>query len=69
MEKFLWSPFTILRNSAGGNCKNGGVEKLSFLLHIPGDYNKHDPERENWPCRVVLPILPIQSISGSRLLP
>ena len=36
---------------------------------VPGDGNKHDPERENWPCRVMLPILPIQSISGSRLLP
>ena len=35
---------------------------------VPGDYNKRDPERENWPCRVMLPILPIQSISGSRLL-
>ena len=33
---------------------------------IPGDGNKHDPERENWPYRVMLPI---QSISGSRLLP
>ena len=36
--------------------------------YVPGDYNKRDPERENWPCRVMLPILPIQSISGSRLL-
>ena len=35
---------------------------------VPGDGNKRDPERENWPCRVMLPILPIQSISGSRLL-
>ena len=39
--------------------------KFSYL---PGDGNKCDPERENWPCRVMLPILPIQSISGSRLL-
>ena len=36
---------------------------------VPGAGNKCDPERENWPCRVMLPILPIQSISGSRLLP
>ena len=36
--------------------------------NVPGDYNKRDPERENWPCRVMLPILPIPSISGSRLL-
>ena len=35
---------------------------------LPGDGNKRDPERENWPCIVMLPILPIQSISGSRLL-
>ena len=45
------------------------------LLHlvrtsvVPGDDDKRDPERESWPCRVMLPILPIQSISGSRLLP
>ena len=37
-------------------------------IQVPGDGNKRDPERENWPCRVMLPILPIQSISGSRLL-
>ena len=43
------------------------VHKLSSRS-IPGDYNKRDPEREDWPCRVMLPILPIQSISGSRLL-
>ena len=35
---------------------------------IPGDDNKLDPERESWPCSIMLPILPIQSISGSRLL-
>ena len=21
---------------------------------VPGDYNKHDPERENWPCRALI---------------
>ena len=36
-------------------------------IQVPGDGNKREPERENWPCRVMLPILPIQSISGSRL--
>ena len=40
-----------------------------WLSTVPGDGNKRDPERENWPCRVMLPILPIQSISNSRLLP
>ena len=57
------------------DCRSGrqlssGGSQLRFLLPliIPGDYNKRDPERENWPCRVMLPILPIQSISGSRLL-
>ena len=40
-----------------------------MINNLPGDGNKRDPERENWPCRVMLPILPIQSISGSRLLP
>ena len=42
--------------------------QLKLTIYVPGDYNKRDPERENWPCRVMLPILPIQSISGSRLL-
>ena len=36
---------------------------------VPGDDDKRDPERESWPCSLMLPILPIQSISGSRLLP
>ena len=39
------------------------------VANLPGDGNKRDPERDNWPCRVILPILPIQSISGSHLLP
>ena len=34
-------------------------------LHVSGDGNKRDPERESWPCSLMLPI---QSISGSRLL-
>ena len=38
------------------------------MISVPGDGNKRDPERESWLCRVMLPILPIQSISGSRLL-
>ena len=38
-------------------------------VYVLGDSNKRDPDRENWPCRVILPILPIQSISGSRSLP
>ena len=47
----------------------GGCTETTFLKDdVPGDDNKRDPERENWPCRVMLPILPIQSISGSRLL-
>ena len=59
-----------------GNCKTSYMVRhslrsvaFSFDVTIPGDVNKRDPERENWPCRVMLPILPIQSISGSRLLP
>ena len=46
-----------------------GWRQCDSMLCVPGDGNKRDPERENWPCRVMLPILPIQSISGSRLLP
>ena len=37
------------------------------MKQVPGDDDKRDPERESWPRRVMLPILPIQSISGSRL--
>ena len=44
------------------------VRACFFFPFVPDDGNKRDPERENWPCRVMLPILPIQSISGSRLL-
>ena len=42
--------------------------KIGRQIHIPGDDNKRDPERESWPCSLMLPILPIQSISGARLL-
>ena len=49
-----------------------GLFTQTNLNQVPitctGDGIKRDPERENWPCRVMLPILPIQSISGSRLL-
>ena len=38
-----------------------------LICYIPGDDDKRDLERENWPFRVMLPILPIQSISGSHL--
>ena len=56
---------TVLIAVAGENGRiviQGGAE----FNTIPGDGNKRDPERENWQCRV---ILPIQSISGSHLLP
>ena len=45
------------------------LKKMPFKNGVPGDDNKRDPERESWPCSVMLPILPNQSISGSRLLP
>ena len=38
-----------------------------FTSSVPGGDDKHDPERESWPCSLMQPILPIQSISGSRL--
>ena len=51
-------------------CVNGKYFRMYMRTmkvgYVPGDGNKRDPERENWPCRVMLPI---QSISGSRLLP
>ena len=47
---------------------SGIYPTLVRTSNLPGDDDKRDPERENWPCRVMLPILPIQSISGSRLL-
>ena len=49
------------------SCRSYSAENLCRGI-VPGDYNKHDTERENWPCRVMLPILPIQSISSSGLL-
>ena len=38
-----------------------------YISHLPGGDDKRDPERESWPCSLMQPILPIQSISGSRL--
>ena len=53
----------------GTRKRNRRIKKRKPAVYtVPGDYNKRDPERENWPRRVMLPILPIQSISGSRLL-
>ena len=50
------------------DCTKRIIRHVHSHYLLPGDYNKRDPERESWPCRVMLPILPIQSISGSRLL-
>ena len=46
-----------------------GQPDLFLDNELLGDGNKRDPERESWPCSEMLPILPIQSISGSRLFP
>ena len=54
------------RGSLQQVCKVVIFSLLGSTSILPGDGNKRDPERENWPGRVMLPI---QSISGSRLLP
>ena len=61
--------FTNGQSSQGIFCLYGHVLGDPYPNKgIPGDDNKCDLERESWPCGVMLPILPIQSISGSRLL-
>ena len=52
------------------NCEDSAIWLLlsGTIISVPGDDDKRDPEREGWPCSLMLPILPIQSISGSRLL-
>ena len=43
--------------------------KSNQTKHLPGDGNKRDPERENWPCRVMLPILPTAHVYCCRRHP
>ena len=71
LESEAWRPGMYLETILNGKnlpltCSHN--TNCWWATTVPGDGNKRDPERESWPCSLMLPILPIQSISGSRLL-